>query len=143
MIAMIGLLDGGIIIGLLNRIMVIKNRRHRKQRLSKSSYLSLGTHQDIGICICQKMRKKRQKNYGSKQAFLYLATGYKKFFDLKKEQQIKMSSAMNVSNASSKPEEFNLKDIGMLVDSEEQNCFKRAHVGKFLGLSQIENCWFR
>ena len=45
---------------------------------------------------------------------------------------------MNVSNASSMPEEFNLKDIEKLVDSEEQNWFKRAHVGKFLGLSQIE-----
>ena len=45
---------------------------------------------------------------------------------------------MNISNASSKPEEFNFKDIEMLVDSEGQNWFKRAHVRKFLGLSQIE-----
>ena len=49
-----------------------------------------------------------------------------------------MSSMLNVSNDSSKPEEFSFKDIEMLADSEEQNWFKRAHVGNFLGLPQIE-----
>ena len=44
---------------------------------------------------------------------------------------------LNVSNGSSKPEEFNIKDIEILVDSEEQNWFKRALVGKFLGLVYI------
>ena len=44
------------------------------------------------------------------------------FFDLK-ELQIKMSSVLNVSNANSKLEEFSIKDIEMLVDSEEQNWF--------------------
>ena len=52
--------------------------------------------------------------------------------------QIKISSVLNVSNGTSKAEEFSLKDIEVLADSEEQNWFKRAHVGKFLGLSQIE-----
>ena len=42
--------------------------------------------------------------------------------------QIKMSSVLNISNANSKPAEFSLNDIEMLVDSEEQNWFKRAHV---------------
>ena len=42
--------------------------------------------------------------------FLYLMTGYKNFLT-QKEQQIKMSSLLNVSNDSSKPEEFSLKDI--------------------------------
>ena len=51
---------------------------------------------------------------------------------------IKMSSLLNVPNASSKSEEFSLKDVEVLVDGEEQNWFKRAHVGKFLGLPQIE-----
>ena len=51
--------------------------------------------------------------------------------------QIKMSSVLNISNANSKPEEFSLNDIEMLVDSEEQNWFKRAHVGKSLGLKNI------
>ena len=37
----------------------------------------------------------------------------------------------------SKPEEFNLQDIEVLVDREEQKWFKRAHVGKFLGLVHI------
>ena len=49
-----------------------------------------------------------------------------------------MSSVLNVSNDSSKPEEFSLKDIGVFVDSKEQNWFKRAHVGKFLGLEDIQ-----
>ena len=44
---------------------------------------------------------------------------------------------MNVSNDGSKPEEFNLNDIEVLVDSKEENQFKRAHVGKFLGLAKI------
>ena len=54
-----------------------------------------------------------------------------------KEVQIKMSSLLNASNANSKPKEFNLKDIEVLVDSEEQNWFMRAHVGKFLGIENI------
>ena len=48
-----------------------------------------------------------------------------------------MSSLLNVSNGSSKPKEFSLKDIEVLVDSEGDNWFKRAHVGKFLGLAKI------
>ena len=63
-------------------------------------------------------------------------TRYKKIFD-QKELQIKMSSLLNISSASSRPEEFSLKDIEVLVDSKEQNWFKRAHVGKFLGLVHI------
>ena len=48
-----------------------------------------------------------------------------------------MSSLLSVSNSSSKLREFNLNDIEVLVDSEEQNWFKRANVGKFLGLKKI------
>ena len=59
-----------------------------------------------------------------------------KVFDLK-ELNIKMSAVLNVSNESSKPQEFSVKDIEMLVDSEEQNWFKRAHVAKFLGIEDI------
>ena len=44
---------------------------------------------------------------------------------------------MNASNDNSKPEEFNLNDIEVLVDSEGENWFKRAQVGKFLGLAKI------
>ena len=46
---------------------------------------------------------------------------------------MKMSSLLNVFNDSSRPEEFNLNDIEVLVENKEQNWFKRAHVGKFLG----------
>ena len=57
-----------------------------------------------------------------------------------KDVQTKMSSLLNVSNhASSKPDEFSLKDIEVLVDNKEQNWFKRAHVRKFLGLVQIHS----
>ena len=48
-----------------------------------------------------------------------------------------MSSLFNVSNASNKSEEFSLKDIEVFVDRGEQNRFKRAHVGKFLGIEDI------
>ena len=44
---------------------------------------------------------------------------------------------LSVSNASSKPEEFNIKDIEVVVDNEEQNWFKEAHEGKFLGIEDI------
>ena len=49
-----------------------------------------------------------------------------------------MSSVLNVSNASGKSEEYSIKDIEMLVDSKEQNWFKWAQVGKFLGLKHID-----
>ena len=48
-----------------------------------------------------------------------------------------MSSLLNVSNGSGKPEEFSLKDIEVAVDSEEQNWFKRAHIGRYLGIARI------
>ena len=48
-----------------------------------------------------------------------------------------MSSVLNVSNAISKSEEFSLKDIEVFVNCEEQNWFKRAHEGKFLGIEDI------
>ena len=54
-----------------------------------------------------------------------------------KELQIKMTSLFNVSNANSKPMEFSLKGIEVFVDSEEQNWFKQAHVGKLLGIENI------
>ena len=60
-----------------------------------------------------------------------------KIFELKK-LEIKMSSVLSVSNDSSKSEEFSFKDMEALVDSEEQNWSKRAHVETFLGLSHID-----
>ena len=47
------------------------------------------------------------------------------------------SSLLNVSNASKKPEEFNLNDIEVLVDSGDQNWFKRVHIGQYLGMAPI------
>ena len=48
------------------------------------------------------------------------------------------SSLLNIYNdASSKSEEFSINDIEILVESKEQNWFKGAHVGKFLGLVHI------
>ena len=40
--------------------------------------------------------------------------------------------------AAKKSEEFNLNDIEVLVGSEEQSWFRRAHVGTFLGLKHID-----
>ena len=48
-----------------------------------------------------------------------------------------MSSVLNVSNDSRKSKELSFKDIEVFVDSEEQDWFKRAHVGKFLELEDI------
>ena len=47
-------------------------------------------------------------------------------------------SLLIVPNVNSKPKEFSLSDIKVVVDSEESNWFKRGHVWKVLGLSQIE-----
>ena len=46
-----------------------------------------------------------------------------------------MSSKLSLLNASSssKSEEFNLKDIEVLVDSKEQHWFKWDHIGNFEG----------
>ena len=67
--------------------MVIKSERHKKKRLRKNSCLLLGIDQDIGIGICQKIKRKKKGgkimgiNIGF---FLYLTPGYKKFFDPKR-----------------------------------------------------------
>ena len=64
-------------------------------------------------------------------------TGYKNFLT-QKEQQIKMSSLLNVSNDDSiKPEVFSLYDIEVLTDNKKQNWFKRAHIGQYLGIACI------
>ena len=71
-------------IGLLNGIKVIKNERHRKQRLRKNSCLLLGIHQDIGIGVCQEMKKNKNKNYGHEhETVLYLMTGFNAHLILK------------------------------------------------------------
>ena len=48
-----------------------------------------------------------------------------------------MSSLLNVSNASNESEVFSLKEIEVLVDSGDQNWFKRAHIGQYLGIACI------
>ena len=80
------------------------------------------------------MRKKKHKKYGHKHgSFCVWRPNIKIFFDLI-ELNIKMSSVSNVSEDNSRSEEFSLKNIEELVDSEGQNWFKKAYVGKFLGL---------
>ena len=53
------------------------------------------------------------------------------------EIMTKMSSVLNVSNGSSKFEEFNLNNIEVLVDKKDQNWFQRAHIGIYLGIARI------
>ena len=48
-----------------------------------------------------------------------------------------MSSVLNVSNGSSKTEEFSIKVTEMIVDNKKQNCFKRSHIGRYLGIARI------
>ena len=60
---------------------------------------------------------------------LCLMTGCKKFLT-QKQLKIKMSSLLNVSNdADSKPKEFSINDIEVLVDKKEQNWFERKQWG--------------
>ena len=73
---------------------------------------------------------KETKNCGDKYRFFLCLLIQKKNFD-PKGLYIKMSSLLNVSNASSKPKEFSIKDIERLVDIKNQNWYKTAHVGKF------------
>ena len=48
-----------------------------------------------------------------------------------------MSSLLNVPNANSNHEMFNIKDIEVVVDKKGQNWFKRAHIGGYLGIARI------
>ena len=97
-----------------------------------------GIHQGIRIGVCQNTKKNRQKNCGDNhRPTLFVSCDRIQFFFEQKELKIKMSSLLNVSNANSKLDEFSLKDIEVLVDSEEQNWFKRAYVRTFLGLEGI------
>ena len=75
-------------------------------------------------------------------AFFVSGDQIQKFFDPKRSTN-KMSSLLNVSNGSSKSEEFNLNNIEVFVDNKEQNWFKRARVGKFLGLVRIQRSMAR
>ena len=47
------------------------------------------------------------------------------------------SSLLNDSNASNNPEEINLDNVEVLVDSGDQNWFKRAHIAWYLGIACI------
>ena len=60
-----------------------------------------------------------------------------RFFDPKRITNKMSSSLLNVSNGSSKPEEFSPNDTEVLVDNKEQNWFKRAHIGQYLGIVRI------
>ena len=82
------------------------------------------------------MKNKKQKNCGDKYRPFLSGDWIQKFFDVKKLQK-KMSSVLNVSKGSGKPEEFSHKSIEVLVGNREQNWFKRAHIGQFLGIARI------
>ena len=44
---------------------------------------------------------------------------------------------LDVPNASSNHEKFNIKDIEVVVDKKGHNWFKRAHIGGYLGIARI------
>ena len=91
----------------------------------------------MGYLVSLMMRMRRNKFFS--QNVFVSGDQIQKFFDLKRTTNKKMSSLLNVSNGSSrKSEEFSPKDIEVLLDSKEQNWFKRTHIGKCLGLSQTE-----
>ena len=66
---------------------------------------------------------------------LGLLSRHKYFFD--QQELKKISFLLNVSNDSSKSEEFNLNDIEVPADNKEQNWFKRAYIGRYLGIARI------
>ena len=97
-----------------------------------------GIHQGIRIGVCQNTKKNRQKNCGDNhRPTLFVPFDRIQIFFEQKELKIKISSLLNVSSANSKLDEFSLKVTEVLVDSEEQNWFKRAYVRTFLGLEDI------
>ena len=105
-------------IDLISGMIVIKNERLKKQKQTKNSYPSPGIHQDGRIGACQKNVRKRQKNGGHKHGnFCVWCPDTRNFVD-QKELLMKMSSLLNVFNPSSKPQEFSIKDIEVLVDNE-------------------------
>ena len=105
-------------IDLISGMIVIKNERLKKQKQTKNSYPSPSIHQDGRIGACQKNVRKRQKNGGHKHGnFCVWCPDTRNFVD-QKELLMKMSSLLNVSNPSSKPQEFSIKDIEVLVDNE-------------------------
>ena len=52
-----------------------------------------------------------------------------KIVDLKRTINKHVFFFVNDSNASNNPEEINLDNVEVLVDSGDQNWFKRAHIG--------------
>ena len=72
--------------------------------------------------MCSGRREKRdRKVVDINMGFFVSVDQIQIFFLDQKELLIKMSSLLNVSNASSKSEEISLKDIEVFVDSGEQN----------------------
>ena len=51
---------------ILSGMKVVKDAGLRKHKLKKSSCLLFGIHQDIGIGVCQKMKKGIQKHFRHK-----------------------------------------------------------------------------
>ena len=72
--------------------------------------------------MCSGRREKRdRKVVDINMGFFVSVDQIQIFFLDQKELLIKMSSLLNVSNASSKSEEISLKDIEVFVGSGEQN----------------------
>ena len=67
-------------INFLSGMMVIKNEKLKKQRLGKNSCLLLGIHQDTGIGVCQKMKKRDRKIVGINIGFFVSDDRIQKFF---------------------------------------------------------------
>ena len=112
-------------------------KRKAQKALIKGELLLISWHPSRywDWCVSED-EKKRQKNCGIYIDLFVYGDQIQKRFDTKR-LKTKMSSVLNVSNDSRKSEEFSAKDIDVLVESEEQNLFKRAPVGKFVRLEDI------
>ena len=59
----------------------------------------LGTHQDTGIGVCQKMKKKRQKNYAHEhETFLCLVTDKNFFLSIKFDPHLILRAQINITS---------------------------------------------
>ena len=128
-----------------------KGRKTQKAKIEEELMpIAWNTSRWCDWCVPEDEKREREKNYGCRaldhDILFCVRRQDTKFFWPKitankhspSPSSSCSSSLLNVSNdASSKSEEFRLKDIEVFVDSREQNWFKKAHLGTFLGIEDI------
>ena len=97
----------------------------------------LGIHQDIGIGVCQKMKKKRQKNCGHKHGHFFVSDDrIQKFFDQREIKKMSLSVQRWVESF-----KFNDKNIRVVHIKNVGQCFVGIDVSKAVGYNDDDNAW--